>query len=691
MDIFNNESSEDDLISPPTKIRSREQSSMSESATGRSLRGRAKPNFAIAPDRDDDDPLTSQSGLQSKKRRLDSISSSRQKIGTRRSNRQTASRVESEEDVASDSESGQPQRPSQKPRLTRSSRTSRKPGHYKEIALEDMTLADEPSSDDDFVRVESDVLPKTTRASRRRGKSRASTTAKTTGKHPSNETSEDERPGPTRVSNRTTKAAQSMRERGLDEELYADADATPKESKITNVREVFKKLHAKSEFVKLHNVNCDVCGGYGSASSNKGSSPLIYCQGCTTSIHRNCLGNRNARDHRVTKIGDGDFVMQCRRCIGLAKTKDPCAPRLDMCQTCHEPGEACAPFSKKLTPKQEEKLREDNGGDDPATEVSPSLVNNAEKVLFRCVQCKRAYHFDHLPPLDVDAMSDTDHLSRDEAIEEYTENFQCNTCFDTEHKVQKLVAWRPVDVQDYDPEDTVDEVSFDDKEYLIKWESKSFLRCTWMPGAWVWGIIAPAMRRAFSRADEGANLEPKMTSDDAIPEDSYRMEIILDVRYTSHVSVRNADIDRDRVKEVDLVYVKFLGLGYDEVVWENPPEESDTERWEDYVAAYNEYVAGKYFKQPQSGMLDRINKFRAMDFKSKVFMGKQPETMTGGEMMGYQMEGLNWLLYKFHEGKNVVLADEMGLGKTIQVIALLATLITLKPKVCSLLFDSSSC
>jgi chromodomain-helicase-DNA-binding protein 4 len=60
---------------------------------------------------------------------------------------------------------------------------------------------------------------------------------------------------------------------------------------------------------------------------------------------------------------------------------------------------------------------------------------------------------------------------------------------------------------------------------------------------------------------------------------------------------------------------------------------------------------------------------------------KQPSALTGGEMMPYQLEGLNWLLYNFHQKKNVILADEMGLGKTIQIISLFACLVKGNPKV----------
>jgi SNF2 family DNA or RNA helicase len=38
----------------------------------------------------------------------------------------------------------------------------------------------------------------------------------------------------------------------------------------------------------------------------------------------------------------------------------------------------------------------------------------------------------------------------------------------------------------------------------------------------------------------------------------------------------------------------------------------------------------------------------------------QPEFLQGGTLHPYQLEGLNWLLYCWHEKKNALLADEMG-------------------------------
>ncbi|EMC96345.1 hypothetical protein BAUCODRAFT_33675 [Baudoinia panamericana UAMH 10762] len=53
---------------------------------------------------------------------------------------------------------------------------------------------------------------------------------------------------------------------------------------------------------------------------------------------------------------------------------------------------------------------------------------------------------------------------------------------------------------------------------------------------------------------------------------------------------------------------------------------------------------------------------------------KQPDSVTGGLMRTYQLEGLEWLTSLYENGLNGILADEMGLGKTIQTISFIAFL-----------------
>jgi SNF2 family DNA or RNA helicase len=202
-----------------------------------------------------------------------------------------------------------------------------------------------------------------------------------------------------------------------------------------------------------------------------------------------------------------------------------------------------------------------------------------------------------------------------------------------------------------------------------------------MPGAWVWGTAHAAMRNAFARREDGSTLLPKWTVEESVPEDYMRMEIVFEVSYSNGYRPKSEASDKAHINDVEEVFVKFQGLNYDETVWQEPPSKDETERWNDFVAAYNEYLAGKYFKhQPAAAIKDRVNGFRSLNFKNKIAMKNQPSSLTG-QLMEYQLDGLNWLLYNFHQQKNVILADEMGLGKTIQMVAFMASLVNDKPKV----------
>lgn len=47
------------------------------------------------------------------------------------------------------------------------------------------------------------------------------------------------------------------------------------------------------------------------------------------------------------------------------------------------------------------------------------------------------------------------------------------------------------------------------------------------------------------------------------------------------------------------------------------------------------------------------------------------EYKNGNCLRDYQLEGVNWLMFSWHNHQNCILADEMGLGKTIQSITFL--------------------
>ncbi|KAM3494777.1 hypothetical protein MY3957_001908 [Beauveria namnaoensis] len=517
--------------------------------------------------------------------------------------------------------------------------------------------------DDDFRPVISDIAP----PKRGRRPTRGSARRLTPGRQrPSGGGSDIEFEAPRR-SSRATKNLQRMNDEYDSDEDF-ESMAVVKERgapKVVPVKEIFHPIKPESPFAVAHMQKCHVCAG----SQQRGQ--LIYCQGCSLTFHKGCIGLRSSREHLATKVDKDSFVLQCKFCIGVYTSRDDIAPRYDMCQQCKGPGVSCSAFTTKRTARQEEKLREENDGVDPVTPVAPSLINNSDNVLFRCQSCHRGWHQDHLPVPD-GIQSD---------IDGYSKKWRCSECLSVTHKIHRLVAWRPTEkhlpVKGQQPP-SWHVVPDDEKEYLIKWETKSYAHCTWLPGAWVYGVAASHSRKAFGKRDLEQSML-KMTKEDAIPEEFLAPDIIL-VAKMDH-SAPNHHSKEDMLANIIYVrriFVKFQGLGYEDVVWDTPPMPDNSALYTAFVDAYNEYVNGKYFEAgSQTTIRRRVEEFKNQEFTP---LDAQPKGIRRGKLMGYQLEGLNWLLENYHHGRSVVLADEMGLGKTVQVVSLVTSLVQDSPK-----------
>lgn len=472
-----------------------------------------------------------------------------------------------------------------------------------------------------------------------------------------------------RRSERSTRNIRKMTEIDIDQIERSDSDSTAsKAPRPMGAREAFQPLPRDNYFRMRH---CEQCGACGNAELT--SETLIYCQGCSLAYHKACIGSRRNREHLVTKISEGNFVLQCRRCVNYIREKDHIAPDSARCQNCHEPGRACAPFRERKTMLQEQKDRESNGGRDPIVNVNPLLINHAENVMFRCLGCWRAFHFHHLPSQsqfrNVNGQDDSTR-AKDRFIE-YSQDWRCMDCKDAPGKISSIIAWRPVNHDNYIPGIRAEQVGEEEKEYLIKWEELSYFRSEWKPGPWVWGIVAAGTRKSFFKKENG----PKMKTEDAIPEEFLRTDIVLDVRYKNIIDFHTESIDRACIREVDQALIKYKGLGYEDIVWEKVPTPEDGDRWTDFVIAYNDWVLGRYTHIPEAGPLRaRLQKSRSRPF-AELEKKKQPDNVVGGELMKYQIDGLNWLYYRWYLRKNGILADEMGLGKTIQIISFLAMMV----------------
>ena len=550
------------------------------------------------------------------------------------------------------------------------------------IFEDDVDELQNESGDDGVFMVKSDIVPES-KSRKRGGKARLRRDRQSLFANRDDDDIAFE--PPIRRSDRKNKTNVVMAEMGWEDETYApEDDKIPAAPKASGARETFAST-ADGPFKESHCTTCDTCGN-GPIAPNKGI--MIYCQGCAMAYHKTCLGFRSTREHLVTKVGPDQFVLQCRHCIGARKKKDPRAPSLEICQACRHKGQACDAFTHKRSALQEQKLREENDGQDPIVPVDQKLINNAANVLFRCITCHCAYHFEHLPPSNNHRIVGGD--IRADRLAKYSVYWKCRNCLDMTHKIDTLVAWRPTDRDAYVAGQTTLDLVEDAKEYLVKYESQSYAHCEWKSGPWVYGVTNAVMRNAFPKRNDGANLLPKFDEKDAIPEEYLLSDVVLDVRYKGTFKFESKKADLDKVFMIDQALIKFEGLDYVDAVWDTPPDHDSGLRWDAFLSAYNEFLNGKHFRsEPVSSIKERLRKFRQIDFDEKIAFedgtnGPEPRfkgfLREGNTLMKYQIQGLNWILNSFYQERSAVLADEMGLGKTIQVIGLMASVSLQSPR-----------
>lgn len=460
----------------------------------------------------------------------------------------------------------------------------------------------------------------------------------------------------TRRSGRTSTKRNLYTEPGIDDD-FMDIDslpAKPTKPRVVHAKEIFPTLDEDGPFVQFHSDTCDTCGEVGPSRSR---GALVYCQGCSYVYHADCIGHRSGREHLVTKVDDDDFVLQCRRCIGRPRRKDPTAPHTDRCVACHTAGKSCPPFRDLKKPKS----GDTSTAATPDVDIPRELLYSTDNLLFRCSTCRRAWHYDHLPPLTTDSRKST--LSKAELrLAEYSLEAKCIDCTSHPNKIHVIRAWRPADsaARETHPPETIDITDFteDEREYLVKFAETSYFRAEWLPAPWVWGAHNP-IRTNFIK--KGPMLA--YTTEQAVLESYLRVEIVFDVRYSSIVPTgEDMDVDLKRIGEVTEALVKYQGLGYDDVVWEVPPsEDGDAGRWADWKRAYENHVHGAYVRLPRNSTKKQAMA-RGKSFEGKLEKKTQPSYIQGGELMAYQMEGMNWLYYKWYQNQTAILADEMGLG-----------------------------
>ncbi|GAA5980358.1 hypothetical protein JCM5350_000956 [Sporobolomyces pararoseus] len=120
--------------------------------------------------------------------------------------------------------------------------------------------------------------------------------------------------------------------------------------------------------------------------------------------------------------------------------------------------------------------------------------------------------------------------------------------------------------------------------------------------------------------------------------------------------------------------MKWCGLPYSQATEQPPPKEGEP-GYEEFFKAYQAFLVAS--KREMRVPRLTPSEMAQLDAKRKgvspVFT-KQPETIKNGQLMDFQIDGLNFLLNHWWVKTGCILADEMGLGKTCQLICFLSYL-----------------
>ena len=468
--------------------------------------------------------------------------------------------------------------------------------------------------------------------------------------------------------------------RSLEQQIYLDSQddtdlltesetGTPKaqpnsQPRKKAVKEVFRNDYS-SEWEDRHWDVCEVC-------RNTDNRKLIYCQGCAVAVHQECLGGRSERKHHVTRLDVDDYVLQCRHCMGKGGQRGG-----NRSYVTGKVGPLCTPFPKLYVdnPKDEATLNEVERAAQAEEEARlatqrdelRSKLYDPEAVMFRCNRCMR--------PAMYDELSDPEESS---PTFEPAQCLDCNAHMDS--RVHLVLGWRQLPEEKMETLEVVKRELPKDliREYLIKWQDQSYIQTEWVSASWLHGI-APAKKNNF----DARILGPITTQSDVILEDYNRVEIVLDVIYKNDKTFEEMKFTEESqacaaIGKVQKILVKWQQVQYDDISWDLPPSHDvgDSEllkhRWIAYEAAYKEWVKG-FYVMVDKNHANKTIKISDVPF-SRLEKKTQPKELVGGDLMPYQMEGLNWLYYSYYRNHPAILADEMGLGKTIQIISLLSVL-----------------
>ncbi|KAJ2744795.1 hypothetical protein GGI20_002688 [Coemansia sp. BCRC 34301] len=291
-----------------------------------------------------------------------------------------------------------------------------------------------------------------------------------------------------------------------------------------------------------------------------------------------------------------------------------------------------------------------------------------------CVECRLWFHRACYSSLVTRFGATAEYL---EALEDDDgSEFVCLFCSRYSRRTfERALTWRGTDASAVSSR----RVNMAGIDVIVKWKGMAYRHLDWVPFMWL--QVQPSLQQRCMRLKLQVTTTPEPPQLETTFEQSFLVPAaIIGARLYAQ------DVERQRLKELhkkppsgvaedewglyaasETVWVVWRGQGASNATWETPPSPYDGAA--EYLAWHTEFVSWQ--QAEKVSLVKHRQLVKSTPQREFSEFRQQPDFIRGGTLYPYQLDGANWLWYKWHSSGSGVLADEMGLGKTVQAIAFL--------------------
>eukprot|EP01022_Parablepharisma_sp_SALTPOND_P004350 TRINITY_DN120141_c0_g1_i1.p1 TRINITY_DN120141_c0_g1~~TRINITY_DN120141_c0_g1_i1.p1 ORF type:complete len:1326 (+),score=196.29 TRINITY_DN120141_c0_g1_i1:6098-10075(+) len=297
--------------------------------------------------------------------------------------------------------------------------------------------------------------------------------------------------------------------------------------------------------------------------------------------------------------------------------------------------------------------------DKKCTICDTDLISSADARLVKCGICLCLMHFDcvEVPQKLLLRTPKYWHLKEEEVLSKKSLIFKY-ICYDC----QRALGAESI-LDSYNFEEKKENALVSNNYYFIKFKMVAYLHSVWVKSQELKTYVSPMMLNRFEQRIADSDFSE---ISDIIENDISRCGI-----HEEYLEVEKV-IDKwiPNPEEAEMTEVRYLvkwrGLQYENCTWER---EEDIKSFKEKIEKYEKLRLTETRLQTGEISPSTFLKYKVpAKFKK---LEKQPGFIKEGELLVYQLEGLNWMLYSWFHNTNVVLADEMGLGKTVECLVFL--------------------